>query len=524
MNTYRIEDYGAIADGTTDCTGAFQTMLGAAKNAKGAKTLLFDSGKYLISDTLQISGIHDLAIRGKGHSTVLLQQNPKGGGIWADHCNQLEISGFSYDMIHLPYCEGIVESTGDYYVEISVHDEFRDQFEQDWFRNRTQNFASVVRQTGKTHYHMQEVVWHKEFERLSENRWRVHLLPDGGLERCGITRGDGMYFLSRGGGKDVVFNICDCKDLLLENCVAFAGSSLTTGLRRNENLIIKNIQSREKNGRMISTNADGIHASDNRGTFEISGCYFEGMADDGINVFSRNSDIKEVLSDTSLLMFPDFPGRIGDHLQMIDLHTTHRVKGESSILEINPAPDAVMVTLDKPVSNMVAGRSVLKADDGIDMKVSGDQVYIQEACGRLHIHDCYFGRHRGREILLHTNFLIEDNLFDNNSAVSIYVSMDTSWPEGPVPANGVIRNNRFLSGTSVPGQPVISVDWIADDGCLKDIEITGNTFAGEILSDVIRIEHCNGMKILDNNFAKDSDPAHWLVGSQSCSNITTDIC
>lgn len=523
MSVFRIEDYGATGDGVCDCTKAFYKMLDDAKKQNDDIEMIFGSGSFLISDVLEITGMKNVKIKGQGNSTLLLQSNPKCGGIWADHCDNIQISGFAFDMSVLPYCEGIVKNIGDYFVEIEVADEFKDKFEQPWFKDRVQNFASVVRNIGKTHYHMQEVVWYKRFDRLSSNMWRVHLLDDGGIARCGITPGDGMYFLSRGGGKDVAFNACDCKELKIKNLTVYSGCSLTMGLRRNENLTIKNIQTREKNGRMISTNADGIHASDNRGHFEISGCYFEGMADDGINVFNHNSEIEKVISDNELLMSSGFQGREGDHLQVIDLHKHFRVKGESIIKKTIKEDDGIKVVLCEPIQGMLAGKSKLKADDGIEMTVTGDQVYIREACADLHIHDCYFARHRGREILAHCNCLIENNVFDNNSAVSIFVTMDTSWPEGPVPGNVIIRGNKFISGSSIPGQPVITANWIADDGYLKNIMITDNIFTGPIFAKVIDVANCTDLVITNNTFPEGIEKEIKISGTETCHNVIVDI-
>jgi len=519
MKVFNVEDYGAIGNGRTDCTKSFYDALEAARMYDGEKIIQFSSGRYLISGILEAKNMENISIRGFGKSTILIQTNSKEGGIWLNHCRNASISGFSFEMVNLPYCEGIVLGTGDCFVDISVEGAFEDVFEKEWFLNYNQNFASVVRSIGSTHYHMQEVVWYKSFERLSSNKWRVHLLDDGNLQKCGIRAGDGIYFLSRGGSKSDCFKASFCKDVIIENLTSYAGCSISLGLRNNENIVVRNISTQEHLGRIISTNADGIHASGNRGSIEISGCGFEGMADDGINVFAQHYNILEVVDDNTLIMQKDFFGRPGDTLQIIDINEGRHVKGEAKIIGCDECKKGVKIKLKTPVKSMKAGLTTLRAVDGIELTALGDQAYIHEECGRLYIHDCYFGRFRGRGILCHSNCLIENNIFDNNSACSIDITKDCNWPEGPVPMNITIRKNKFVCGSNVPGQPLISVRWISDDGYLKHIRIEDNDFAGHIDSPVIFLENVNDVLISGNVFEENIPDEYKLQVEGKCRNL-----
>ncbi|MHB1483752.1 MAG: GNAT family N-acetyltransferase [Saccharofermentanales bacterium] len=500
MRIFNIEDYGAAGDGKTDCTKAFNDIIGELKTLEGKKSIVFGTGIFLISDVLEVTGIDDLTIQGNGISTIILQEGIKKGCIWLDHCNDIKLSGFSFDMSSLPYCQGIVRKVGDCFVEIETSGEFSDKFIQPWFFEKILNIASIIKYSGEDEYYLQDFAWYKECERISENRWRVGIADDGWLDHCGISEGDGMYFLSRGGSKDIVFKASGCRNIHLENLTAYAGSSLTMKLYGNENIRIKNLSVRKKHGRMISTNADGIHASDNRGKFEISGCFFEGMADDGINVHNSGCDILEVISDTEIRLPSGFSGREGDHIQIIDVYSSHRVKGESKIISRVKSDDGIKITMNSPIRKMASGKSILKINDSIIMAAKGDHAYVHESCGRLHVHDCYFGHYRGRGVLAHSNALIENNIFDNDSASAIQVTMDSVWPEGPVPKNIMIRNNKFISGSNIPGQPVVFATWIAQDGFLRNISIVNNSFSGKYFTPPIFSANCNNIEMNGNIF------------------------
>jgi hypothetical protein len=66
-----VQDYGAVGDGTTDNTSAFNQALSAA-NALGGATVLVPPGTYLVNGSLQLHT--GTALRGASRSSAIIKQ------------------------------------------------------------------------------------------------------------------------------------------------------------------------------------------------------------------------------------------------------------------------------------------------------------------------------------------------------------------------------------------------------------------------------------------------------------------
>ena len=56
--------------------------------------------------------------------------------------------------------------------------------------------------------------------------------------------------------------------------------------------------------RLLTTDADGVHCQQNRSGPVIEDCYFEGMADDAINIYAPPNVLREIRSPTQWLVSP----------------------------------------------------------------------------------------------------------------------------------------------------------------------------------------------------------------------------
>ena len=83
-------------------------------------------------------------------------------------------------------------------------------------------------------------------------------------------------------------------------------------------LNILSCQTRILSGRWQSTNADGVHCQSNRIGPWIENCVFEGMADDGVNVYTRSFDLESYPVDNWIRVRDEYIGRAGDILTLFD--------------------------------------------------------------------------------------------------------------------------------------------------------------------------------------------------------------
>jgi len=103
-----VEDFGARADGRTDCTMAFCRALTTVTDAARPGEILFPSkGRYFFrpntnagSDTLAILNVRhatNLLIRGQGHDTSLVMGDPALGGLNIVESDTVMVRDFAID-------------------------------------------------------------------------------------------------------------------------------------------------------------------------------------------------------------------------------------------------------------------------------------------------------------------------------------------------------------------------------------------------------------------------------------------
>ncbi len=132
MQVYDITDYGAIADGSTDCRPAMSKLLEDLGNSENA-TIIFPKGNYYLETGIypghtgsfgslfNISQLKNLTIDGKGSELIF------GGIKGVFHftgCENVRIQDFSIDWKRPPFSVGEVVSSEDGSFVVEVFDEY----------------------------------------------------------------------------------------------------------------------------------------------------------------------------------------------------------------------------------------------------------------------------------------------------------------------------------------------------------------------------------------------------------------
>ena len=231
--------------------------------------------------------------------------------------------------------------------------------------------------------------------------------------------------------------------------------------------------------RLLTANADGVHCQQNRSGPVIENCYFEGMADDAINLYAPPNVLREIRSPTQWLVSPGCLVLPGDRLQVLD-PKTGRLRGEVKAVAVKAERRALLLTLDRPLDGVVAG-----ADHR-----SADTLYNLDGCGagfqiRAQSHE------RKPPLRLPAaagGGVVEDNIFEDTTGAGVVLTNEPDWPEGPVPWGITIRRNRFLRGGTClgyadsPHGAALSVrttrlgHGLADAEAIRDVVIENNEF------------------------------------------------
>jgi hypothetical protein len=211
----------------------------------------------------------------------------------------------------------------------------------------------------------------------------------------------------------------------------------------------------------------------------IEDCYFEGMADDAINLYAPPNVLREIRSATEWLVSPGCLVLPNDRLQVLD-PKTGRLRGEVRAVDVKVERRAFLLTLDKPLAGAAAG-----ADHR-----SADTLFSLDACGAgFQIRGNHMRGNRRYGCLLRAGGgLVENNTFEDTTGAGVVLTNEPDWPEGPVPWGITIRGNRFLRGGTCLGyadsphgaalsvRPTRLGHGLAEAEAIRDVIIENNDF------------------------------------------------
>ena len=173
--------------------------------------------------------------------------------------------------------------------------------------------------------------------------------------------GDAYVHLARGYGAALLAHGCD--GVRFENVVVHASPGLASGLVANRGeILVRGLQVRFVEGasRLLTTNADGVHCQQNRGGPVIEECYFEGMADDGLNIYAPPNVLREVRSPTEWRVSSGCLVLPGDRLQVLE-PKTGLVRGEVKAVEVKREQRDFLLTLEASLDGVRAARADRRA-------------------------------------------------------------------------------------------------------------------------------------------------------------------
>ena len=451
-----VKDYGALPGSSADSGSAIRKAIAAAVASGTATRVELDGGVYRIAPAegaqyvFPIDEAKHLTIRGVPGKTELIVTDPRVGCFLFTQCRNVTLSGITIDYDPLPFTQGkvIAIDREAYTFDLAV-DPGMPVPDAPWFAtagqavSRKDPKASPRRIWGmfldpqerrlKTQAH--DHFFMESWQRVGDRTWR--LLPADGYQwkLRYIEPGDRFVLLARRvGGAGVL--IRSCTDVLVEDVTLHAAVSVASAVVRSENVALRrfDVRYRPDTKRLLTTNADGVHCQANRAGLVIENCFFEGMADDSINIYAPPNIVHEVVSETMVRVGRRNEIRPGDRLQIID-PKAGAIRGEVVAKHVETIRGQYVVTFDQPVQGIVAGKSHTDADT----------IYNLSACGAGYvIRNNTMRYHRRHGMLLRAGAgLVENNVIEGVAGHGIVVTNEPDWPEGPFARDITIRNNTI---------------------------------------------------------------------------------
>ncbi|QNA91624.1 hypothetical protein G4G29_02680 [Microbacterium sp. Se63.02b] len=187
---------------------------------------------------------------------------------------------------------------------------------------------------------------------------------------------------------------------------------------------------RPGSSRWISTNADAVHCQGGRRGPQIVGCRFEGMHDDGINLYVHAMRVVEPRDSRTIVVDGAAPIETGDVLQFVDADS-----------------GAVLAETKVEAVGEGAQRAVQVAEELPDAVTAGTAVYNRSnALPGFRIDSCRFHDFRGIGVRLKASAgIIADSRFEGLSGCGLWIANDPGWSEGPLGSRDVeVVGNRFV--------------------------------------------------------------------------------
>jgi len=521
-STFSVRDFGAIPDDDTPDGDAIRKCIQAAVASGRQAKVLFEAGNYRIDPapgatamgelvSLPINGVSNLTLSGVREGTTLTFTNPSASGIVLDGCQAVCLRNVRIDYNPLPYASGTIravnlaENTFDLELDADSTD-----FSNPLFAKAKALWGMVVRpdpRQGTTRYGP-VAVGSKTFTPVSGRVWRLTESSLGGagsphaLASSGMKPGERYVHMARTYGCAV--GVQSSEDVRLEGVTILSspGLSFFPYLSRDVSLVDCHVSPGPN--RLISTNADGIHARGLRGNLLIERCSFEGMGDDAINIHSNAILVHSVPSSLEIIAPPHtWSVRPGDELVAYDGLSLSE-KGRTTVESLRQTAGGTLIRFAKPIEGLRAGRDYATAD----------RLYnLSEAGGPFLIRDCRFLAHRGRDVLVSgIGGRIENNRFENNEGWGVDLSFgDSIWAEGPPAQDLQITGNEFLGRGGT--QPCI----VARSAAPKESQSSGRRFFKELTirdnkflnlhASAIRLYGVDGALIANNTILENTTAA-----------------
>lgn len=530
VRKFSVKDYGAVSNSKADAGPGIRQAISEAVKSGGRAEVLLEEGRYLIKPMagstrcISIGGVTGLTIKGKPGKTELVIADPAGEGIIISDCRNLTLKDLMIDYDPLPFTQGRIVSVDPDNAAFDLNIDSGYPLLSEPYFNLSSKFGIVIdAHKRQLKAGVSDHMFASGWTHITNRIWRITLEESQRSKINGVAVGDRYVQMARTGWATIAFTgSSNCR---LENVSIYASASLSCALIRNEGKItLNNFAVRYKPGtdRLLSSDADGVHCQQNRVGPTIENCYFEGMADDSVNIYTPPCVVKSVISPTELIVSQGSDMRPGDLLQVFDPRSAN-VRSEVKALAVKTEGDTYNLTLEKSVDGIQAGKDFREADT----------IYNLSACGAGYvICNNTMRNHRRHGILLRAgNGIVEGNTIDDVAGLGIVLTNEPGWPEGPIPWDVVIRNNTINGcgygagygdssrGASILVQGIGLNGQLGEKRPIHDITISGNRFTNTP-GGAIFVGGARGVRISGNTANASVTGRNY----RECASITLDNC
>jgi len=422
-----VGDFGAVGDGVHDDGPALRAVFAAASKTGTPCTISFEGTKtYYIAPHDEANGrllLREASnVTVQGHGAMLIV-HPPNRALGVYRSRNVRLRDLRIDYRPVPYVQGTITNIDNEsgLLEFEPHPRYLPPVEGDeslYKDGRNEDSITFNHETNKF-YHAHCRV--REVKALGNGRFRVsyrgHRFTEARLgdyfamknrwgPRTGLRNADARD-LSRKNEyvttADASISIVHSNNVVLDNIHSYASPGMTVNTRGCHDLVIRGLQIRRCNGRLVAGCSDGIHIKCNKSPPVIQDCHIEATMDDSIHIKISGDWITEVASPRRVrirhmdIAWDNTNLGPGKRVMAYD-HDRNRELATATIIEYEPIDHRHgWVTLDRDIPELSVN----------------DSFYL-EAEGEAIIERCQFGTQLQRAVLTHQPTVIRDCTIEDN--------------------------------------------------------------------------------------------------------------
>lgn len=521
-----INEFGALPSDSIDDSKAIEEALVYAQRYCPIKVVLkFDNGKYEFSSKgkkknshITLSEMCNLVLKGKDN-TEFIMKNVNADGIVIANSKNVTVENISIDYQPLPFTQGIVvaaDQKGNSF-DVLIDKGFSSPLAENIITKRGRKTRAYLfepeggRLTNKflDQYPVRlSNSTEKKLSKVAEHVYRFYSTNSVTSEFVGhkvvIVGRSKFDAIKVSQSKNVNFNFVNIYSSPSTGFKVINSEGKTT---ISKSLIIPKPES----GRLLSTNADGLHAKFNRAKIILKDSVMTSLGDDGVNIGGAYQNIYKKIADDTLLIEPHQTYREGDTVTITNVNTG-LVKTVAIIDKLDRVnwhkKVALRVKLKSPIDNPL---SFNKDGSGeiIDVITSVNTTGENSVILNNRFHNI-----RGRGIMLHGEYtIVKNNHFTNFRGPGIVIGPDFWWGESSSGSHSVIRGNSFddifWNNIIIHGGKTLKAD---QKRAIDDVLIVNNTFKnygrpnpiigrGEV-GPILYISNASNIHVANNFFGK----------------------
>ena len=310
------------------------------------------------------------------------------------------------------------------------------------------------------------------------------------------------------------FTLVGGSDIKLENCIIIHGAAMGLVGMHTKNITINNFsmyRDYEKNGRMVTNNADALHCFNCYGKIEIKNCHMEGLLDDTVNIHGNYCSVKEINSNV-----------LTTYSNSVEFSANSRwfCKGDTVFIyrgkTLEKVTELKITDIKIDEENKLQYFTVEGETSGI---LCGDTVENMSAQPEIYIRNCTFGEFRGTMRLQSRNkTVVEDCVFANKGTALFLTGDTTYWYEsGPV-NDMTIRRCVFKNSGRSPRIDVMGEVEFTENEKYYHKNITVDDCVFEDCTNIAILRHADNIVFRNNRYIEGS-----FITEENCGRVMSDV-